>query len=257
MAVSQSFVSFRVIPDLLQGATSRPTPARPGRTNRTVRSTFSRRASIRRSSAPSAGCGAGVGSRSGPRERMGVEADCLREVVRGLARICRDAGEGVTAGKLGTPEPGALVAEDQRDRSRAPGRLGCERLGVERTPPPPSCSRRPPPRACPRAAPRRARPRRRRPASGPARSSGLHGGRTHVHSLCPKFLSAGAAAPRFSGVRGWTRTKRTGVGMGGRTLAPSRIERRQHGSLSPDSPGSCSVRPVAARGAASRGPGRG
>lgn len=44
-------------------------------------------------------------------------------------------------------------------------------------------------------------------------SPGDHGGRTQVHSDRPKFFSARAAAPRFSGVRGCIRTKRTDVGM--------------------------------------------
>ncbi len=174
MAASQSLASFRVIPDLLQGATSGPTPARPGRTNRTVRSTSSSTIGAARHR-----CRLRAGTPPGPRDRQRRQARAARCDVGG------DAGEGVTAGELGTSEPGALVAEHQRDPSRTPGRLGCERLGVERprdgagpgrTFPPPSCSRRRPPRACRRAALRRARPRRRRPASGPARRPGSTAG---------------------------------------------------------------------------------
>ena len=107
--------------------------------------TFSREPRAgRRLPAPDARTG-----RSGARSRAGLDPAQLR-VVRRLRRRRREPfgaaqsawasrqiacarfsegcrasagmpGEGVTAGKLGTPEPGALVAEDQRDRSRRAG----------------------------------------------------------------------------------------------------------------------------------------
>src|SRR6185295_9051711 len=67
MADSQTLISTRVKPDLRHGATRGPTPARPGRTNRTARRRSSRTTSSPRRSDSVPGRGARRDVRSGPR----------------------------------------------------------------------------------------------------------------------------------------------------------------------------------------------
>ncbi len=240
------------------GSHQRATPARPGRTKRTARKHVLEHAL----EAPEIGVGSWPHRARDrapwpPGEHVRVDADGLGQVERGLPGVGGDAGEGVAAGERIASEPGALVAEHQRHPPRSLRRLGGERVGVHGrrpeprvpTSPPPSCSRPPPPREG-RGEPGRGEhvlgADRQRPSPCVVRVPR----RANPAPLAlPKFFIARAAAPRFSGVRGWTRMKRTAVGMRGRTLPPSGNERRRRGSGATGAGGSCSVA-AAARGTA-------
>jgi hypothetical protein len=180
------------------------------------------------------------------------------QVERGLPGVGGDAGEGLAAGERIASEPGALVAEHQRHRpahcaasaGNASGSMGAGRSRASRRPHHPAAVGH---RLLERVAASRAEAST---SSAPTasvravRRPGSTAGEPAPLAL-PKFFIARAAAPRFSGGAGWTRMKRTAVGMRGRTLPPSGNERRRRGSGATGAGGSCSV-PAAARGAAPR-----
>ena len=115
----------------------------------------------------------------------------------------------------------ALVSEPEGHAPRPPGGLGGERLGVQwwRTEPAAPGRSHDPAAVGVRLVQGGGKPRRGQHVLGADGERARPGivrapERAHPGPLRRAELLERAAAPRFSGVRGWTRTKRMGVGMG-------------------------------------------